>query len=348
MSLNKEDSFSYISKSFIPFNHNSRVTLSVSIEDLLQNPNIPVHPESLYTPIRYTLSMGGKRIRPKLVLISCGLCNGNPEMAMQAAVAVETLHNFTLIHDDIMDNADTRRGFQTVHKKWDTSTAILSGDALFAYSFEMLNYYGKNDAFSKEQYFQLNRIFLEATRIVCEGQARDMDFENRSDVNLDEYLLMIEQKTAALLKASLMMGAVVANASEHAVQTLGEIGRKIGLAFQIQDDLLDAIGDPSKFGKKPGGDIIEGKKTYLSIKARQAANEDDKQLLAEILSRGAKSDSEVSAVIEIYHRTKVIEETYDEISTLYMESKQLLNEFEDSGYKNEINTLLNLLIIREN
>jgi geranylgeranyl diphosphate synthase, type II len=322
--------------------------LSKDFEVILQNLALPAHPANLYDPIRYTLSMGGKRIRPKMVLAACGMCGGDITEATQAALAVETLHNFTLIHDDIMDNADKRRGFETVHLKWDLSTAILSGDALFAVSSDLLSYYGTNDAYSKTQYFELNKIFLDATRIVCEGQARDLAFENRTDVSLDEYLLMIEQKTAALLKAAMQMGGIVAGASAHQIDELGKLGLKAGLAFQIQDDLLDAIGNPETFGKKPGGDIAEGKKTYLSILAMQLADSADQKLLAEILESGTTSELDIAHVIDIYEKTGVIELTQKEIRRLYDEAFTSLSVFSENEFRNEINNLLNQLMIREN
>ncbi len=322
--------------------------LSTDFEVILQNLDLPAHPANLYEPIRYTLSMGGKRIRPKMVLAACGMCGGEVFEATQAALAVETLHNFTLIHDDIMDNADKRRGFETVHLKWDLSTAILSGDALFAVSSDLLSYYGENDSYSKAQYFRLNKIFLDATRIVCEGQARDLDFENRTDVNLDEYLLMIEQKTAALLKAAMQMGGIVAGANAHQIEELGKLGLKAGLAFQIQDDLLDAIGNPETFGKKPGGDIAEGKKTYLSILAMKLADTDDQKLLAEILESGTTSELDIAHVIDIYEKTGVIELAKKEIHRLYDEAFKSLSVFSDNEFRNEINNLLNQLMIREN
>lgn len=322
--------------------------MSTDFEVILQNLDLPAHPANLYDPIRYTLAMGGKRIRPKMVLAACGMCGGDITEATPAALAVESLHNFTLIHDDIMDNADKRRGFETVHLKWDLSTAILSGDALFAVASDLLSFYGQNDKYSKSQYFELNKIFLDATRIVCEGQARDLDFETRSDVSLDEYLLMIEQKTAALLKAAMQMGGVIARASAHQIDELGKLGLKAGLAFQIQDDLLDAIGDPEIFGKKPGGDIAEGKKTYLSILALKLADSDDQKLLAEILESGTTSELDIAHVIDIYEKTGVIELTNKEIRRLYDEAFASLSEFSENEFRNEINNLLNQLMIREN
>lgn len=282
-----------------------------------------------------------------MVMAACGLCKGNVSEALHAAAAVETLHTFTLLHDDIMDNADSRRGYQTVHKKWDTNTAILSGDALFAFSYGLIDYYGRSAKYSKDQYARLNHVFVHATRIVCEGQARDMEFEIRTDVSVDEYMLMIEQKTAALLQASMQIGAIIAGASNELIQKCGEIGLKAGIAFQIQDDLLDAVGDPSKFGKKPGGDIIAGKKTYLSALALQTAPPEVRTELGSILQRKQATDQQVDFVIKVYRDYGVIDAAEKAITDLYTQARDALLGFENSTYKDEINSLLDQLMIRE-
>lgn len=322
--------------------------MSNNSEDLFSQLSLPESPSELYDPIAYTMSMGGKRIRPQLVLTSCGVCGGNPVEAQNTALAVEMLHNFTLIHDDIMDNAGTRRGFQTVHTKWDVPTAILSGDALFALAFEKLSYYGDSHKYDKKTYHQLINTFINASKIVCEGQARDLSFENRDDVSLDEYLLMIEQKTASLLSASMTMGGIVAQSTEKNVETLGKIGMQLGIAFQIQDDLLDAIGDPKKFGKEPGGDIREGKKTYLSILANKLVNQADSVILKTVLQSNEVSRADVNTVIDIFHKVGVIQSTKETIESLYSNSMELLNYFDNSIYTVEINRILNQLTVREN
>lgn len=322
--------------------------MKVDIERYLQDLPLPDEPQSLYEPIRYTLSLGGKRVRPHLVLSSCGMCGGDVSKAIHAAAAVEALHNFTLIHDDIMDNAETRRGKTTVHVKWDLPVAILSGDALFAYSCELLSVYAKDEAFSKNQYAQLMETFITSARVVCEGQAHDLEFESRKDVRLGEYLLMIEQKTAALLSAAFKMGGIVSNADAEQLNSLAEIGLKAGLAFQIQDDLLDAIGDPKTFGKKPGGDIFEGKKTYLSILAYELGNDDEKKILQRILQNSDKSDSDVQTVIGIYEKTGAIDKTKQEIERLYNEANELLMKFEENEYRSDITHLLGKLMVRDN
>jgi geranylgeranyl diphosphate synthase, type II len=318
-----------------------------SLNNLIINPDLPGAPKSLYDPIRYIMGIGGKRLRPRLVLAGCGICGGMVSEAYNAARAVESLHNFTLIHDDIMDKADTRRGMQTVHKKWDMSTAILSGDALFAYSFDLLSYYGKDSKYSKEQYFRLNQILLDATRIVCEGQALDMEFENRADVHVNEYLTMIGQKTAELLKASLQMGAVVAGADDYHIEILGEIGYNAGVAFQIQDDLLDATGNPEKFGKKTGGDIAAGKKTFLSILSTERASTEQNDMLQAVLASRATYDKDIKRVIDLYDHLGVIAVAKAEIQKLYDKASANLKSFPQNIYRDEINTLLNQLMSRQ-
>lgn len=309
---------------------------------------MPDTPGELYDPIRYTLGMGGKRVRPRLVEIACGMCGGNIDESVPAAVAIEALHNFTLIHDDIMDNADSRRGFMSVHKKWDLSTAILSGDALFAYSFSLLTHYSNSEKYDKKQITKLLQEFSNAAIIVCEGQARDLSFEQKNDVSLDEYIMMISQKTAALLKSAMIMGSIIAGADDNQIEHAGCIGLYAGLAFQIQDDLLDAIGDPEKFGKKVGGDIIEGKQTYLSILAKQVANEEDKILIMSLPGKPDITDQEVRTIIDLYKKYDVIENTSNEIATYYKKASDLLKNFPDSEYVHEIKALLNQLNVREN
>ncbi|MDZ7693428.1 MAG: polyprenyl synthetase family protein [Balneolaceae bacterium] len=233
--------------------------LSELINRRLSELDLPKEPHQLYEPVRYTLNLGGKRIRPYFTLTTCGMCGGEVEEAVPAALAIELLHNFTLLHDDIMDAADTRRGSPSVFKKWNSSTAILSGDVMFARAFEQLQYYGKSDSYSKEQYSRIMDIFLESAETVCEGQAFDLQFAERSDVTIDDYLKMIRGKTSALISGSFMLGGAVAGVENDRLLQLRRLGQEAGTAFQIQDDLLDVVADPSKFGKKPGGDIIEGR-----------------------------------------------------------------------------------------
>lgn len=321
--------------------------LSDLIDQKLAGLNLPEEPSLLYDPVRYTLSLSGKRVRPYLTLIGCGLCDGDIKEALPAAIAIELLHNFTLLHDDIMDRADTRRGEPSVFKKWDSNTAILSGDAMYAKAFKQLQYYGEADQYTKTQYSTILDIFLDSAETVCEGQASDLEFEDRNDVTIDEYLHMIEGKTAALISGSLAMGGAVAGADSDQIEDLHFIGKKAGIAFQIQDDLLDTIADPKKFGKQRGGDINEGKKTYLNLLALQRCDGEQKKMLTKILKKDQNSSQEIQDVIELYDDLDVISDTRDAIVYHYESAMDHLEQFQSSQYKKEITTFLNRLISRE-
>lgn len=327
--------------------HPATNNLALIIEEAIANIPIPDEPASLYQPLRYALALGGKRIRPRLALLGCGLNGGNISDALPAAMSVELLHNFTLIHDDIMDRADSRRGSPTVHSRWNQSVAILSGDVLFAIAYDQLNAYGSDSRYTKDQYHHLHQLFFDAIRIVCEGQAMDLDFEERTGVTIDEYLQMISGKTARLLSCSLQMGAVVAGAGKDAVHDAGVVGMEAGIAFQIQDDLLDAVGNPDTFGKKVGGDIFEGKKTWLSILALQRADEDQKKELLRILQLKENSRDEVNKVINLYFELGVIDDAQKAVEDHYLNAIAHLDKFAGSQYKDEIKTLLNQLKTRD-
>jgi geranylgeranyl diphosphate synthase type II len=309
--------------------------------------NIPESPSSLYEPYSYAMEMGGKRIRPLLALLACGICGGKIKDAIPSALAVEILHNFTLVHDDIMDKADTRRGKPSVFKKWNQDIAILSGDVMFADAFKQLEFYGENQEFSKTEYVQIHKAFTQATITVCEGQALDMDFVNRSDVDHFEYIEMIKGKTAALLGGSLKMGAVSAHASSSQIEALYNLGIEMGIAFQIQDDLLDAIADPEKFGKKQGGDIYEGKKTYLTILALERSNTDQKNIINSILSDNNSTSKQVNTVLNLMDELDVISDIKLEVQQHYEAAINSLNEFKDSDYKHELKNLLIFLKNRD-
>ena len=218
-------------------------------------------PRQLYDPIKYILSLGGKRIRPALTLMVCDFFGTDYKKAMSAALAVELFHNFSLIHDDIMDNAPLRRGKRTVHEKWDVNTAILSGDAMLILAYQFFEKY------EPQMFQELAKLFSETALQVCEGQQHDMDFETRDDVTVVEYIKMIDHKTAVLLGAAMKMGAIVAEASESDKDKIYQFGRNLGIAFQLQDDYLDVFGNPETFGKQVGGDIISNKKTFLYLMA---------------------------------------------------------------------------------
>ncbi|MEQ9310523.1 MAG: polyprenyl synthetase family protein [Balneolaceae bacterium] len=317
------------------------------IEKELFDLNLPDHPVTLYEPFEYALKAGGKRIRPIFTMLACGICKGNIEESIPAALAVEILHNFTLVHDDIMDSADTRRGKPSVFNKWNENVAILSGDVMFAGAMQQLVYYGHNDAFSKEEFSALYDVFLKAIITVCEGQALDMEFVDRQNIELQEYIEMISGKTAALLSGSLEMGAIVAHSSKLQRQELDLIGKEIGIAFQIQDDLLDAIADPEKFGKKPGGDIFEGKKTYLTILALERANKKESELITETLFSNHPSLESVEAVLKLMKDLNVIKDVSSEIELRYQKAFELLSHFPSSEYKEELKNLLTFLRYRD-
>ncbi|MGB1031429.1 MAG: polyprenyl synthetase family protein, partial [Flavobacteriales bacterium] len=215
--------------------------------------------QSLYQPVSYIMQLGGKRLRPLMVLAATEAFGGDPKLALNACMSIEVFHNFTLMHDDIMDDAPLRRGNQTVHEKWGVNAGILSGDAMIIQAYQLLNCY--NAPLSNQLLTLFNTTALE----VCEGQQMDMEFEDRNDVGIEEYLEMIRLKTSVLLAAALKMGAQIAGASDEVQKNIYNFGQEIGLAFQLRDDYLDAFGDPETFGKQVGGDIIQNKKTYLLL-----------------------------------------------------------------------------------
>jgi geranylgeranyl diphosphate synthase type II len=238
--------------------------------------NYDNEPKQLYEPISYILSLGGKKIRPLLTLMAAEAFGGKVDDALPAALAIELFHNFSLIHDDIMDGAPLRRGQPTVHHKWDVNTGILSGDAMLIRAYQCF------ESYDPIVFKQLMTLFSQTAIQVCEGQQWDVDFENISNVEMAQYLKMIEYKTSVLLAAALQMGAIVSGANEVEQQQIYNYGLNLGLAFQLLDDYLDAFGDPETFGKQVGGDIIENKKTYLYIKALELANEEEKKSLLDL------------------------------------------------------------------
>lgn len=244
----------------------------------LEDYSVVKDPKNLYEPISYILGLGGKRLRPVLTLMAADIFKGDYKEALHAALSIEVFHNFSLVHDDIMDDAPLRRGQTTVHEKWDINTGILSGDAMLIMAYQLFENYNPNT-------FQgLAKLFSKTALEVCEGQQYDVDFETRNDVTIPEYLKMIEYKTAVLVGAAMKMGAIVAQASKEDQHNIYEFGRYLGIAFQLQDDYLDAFGDPKTFGKQVGGDIIENKKTYLYLKAVEFSNENDKVELNQLFS----------------------------------------------------------------
>ena len=317
------------------------------IEAGLNGIELPVQPGSLYEPYRYALSVGGKRIRPMLTLLANGMCGGSLDDGMPAALSVEILHNFTLVHDDIMDSADTRRGEASVFKKWNENIAILSGDVMFADAYQQLSFYGADERYSKDEFAAVHSVFSKAIITICEGQALDMEFVDRPTVQKNEYLEMIAGKTAALLSGALELGAISAHASSEKRKELAELGYEMGIAFQIQDDLLDATADPEKFGKRPGGDIFEGKKTYLTILALERADDEQSEKIQDTLDADNPSAEQVDQVLGIMGELEVLDDVANEIDQHYKKAFHLLNKFESSEYKQELEKLLIFLQNRD-
>lgn len=287
-------------------------------------------PENLYEPIRYVLSLGGKRIRPTLAMLSYNLYKDNPETIVAAACAIETYHNYTLLHDDLMDNANMRRGHETVHKKWDANTAILSGDSMFAMAYELMHKGGGN------RLDEIMGLFTKTALEIGEGQQYDMDFETRDDVAEEEYLEMIRLKTSVLLACALKTGAILAGASKDDADALYKFGEQIGLAFQLQDDYLDVYGDPKIFGKAIGGDILCNKKTYMLINALAKAGENDrKELERWINAKEYDPLDKISAVTAIYNKVGIDRMAEDKIRFYFDESRKYLAQVSVSEEKKQ-------------
>ncbi|PHR13914.1 MAG: polyprenyl synthetase [Aequorivita sp.] len=285
-------------------------------------------PRQLYDPIKYILSLGGKRIRPALTLMVCDFFGTDYKKAMSAALAVELFHNFSLIHDDIMDNAPLRRGKRTVHEKWDVNTAILSGDAMLILAYRFFENY------EPEMFQELAKLFSETALQVCEGQQHDMDFETRDDVTLVEYIQMIDHKTAVLLGAAMKMGAIVAAASETDKDKIYQFGRNLGIAFQLQDDYLDVFGNPETFGKQVGGDIISNKKTFLYLMAVGQGTSTQAEELDHLFSINPKNPADkILTVKEIFLNSGAAEATRKEIEKYSNHAYSLLDDINISDEK---------------
>ena len=288
-------------------------------ESTLQQIQMPEEPELLYAPIIYSMSGGGKRLRPVLLLITAEAFGGAIEEAMPAAMAVEVFHNFTLLHDDIMDNADVRRGKPSVFAKWGENVAILSGDAMLITAYKLLA--GLESGMLRRVIAIFNDMALE----VCEGQQYDMDFEHTTKVSVEEYLHMIERKTSALLSGSAMIGATIAGASYEDIKKIYRFATELGLAFQLQDDTLDSYGDES-LGKKIGGDILEGKKTYLMLTAMSRATDKEIEILTTTHRRTDIDDSTKIAIVrEIYDRYDVKHATELQIELRFERALSILD-----------------------
>ncbi|MBA6152212.1 polyprenyl synthetase family protein [Gelidibacter maritimus] len=287
-------------------------------------------PASLYDPILYILGLGGKRLRPILTLMTAEAFSDWYKNALDAALSVEIFHNFSLIHDDIMDTAPLRRGQPTVHEKWDVNTGILSGDAMLILAYQLFERYDANT------FQDLAKLFSRTALQVCEGQQYDMDFETREDVSVAEYLKMIEFKTAVLVGAAMKMGAIVASASKEDQNYIYEFGRLLGIAFQLQDDYLDAFGDPKTFGKQVGGDIIENKKTFLFIKALEFSNEDDRLELQHLFGITPSDPSDkIETVKQIFQTSGSADATRKEIENYTKKAFTVLDKLSIPENKKE-------------
>lgn len=312
--------------------------LQALISEAIDKLTFPEHPAELYEPISYILALGGKRLRPALLLMACDLFGGDVENAIEPAMAIEVFHNFTLMHDDIMDKAPLRRGRVTVHEKWNANVAILSGDAMMVESNKLMM--RVDNAILR----RVMDVFNETATGVCEGQQIDMSFEQRDDVKIDEYLNMIRLKTAVLLGGTLKIGAIIGGAALADAQLLYDFGVNLGIAFQLQDDILDVYGDPDKFGKQVGGDIMSNKKTYLLIKAlEQAKGVQAAELSNWLTLQQFDARDKVTAVTDIYNQLQIRQSAEDAMQTyadkafsaldninLPEERRQYLRQFADS------------------
>ena len=298
-------------------------------------------PYGLYEPIEYILNLGGKRIRPMLAVLASQIFNGNKEDVIPAALALEVFHNFTLLHDDVMDKADMRRGHPTVHTKWNENTAILSGDQM------MIEAYKQLALLPDDKLPQVLRWFNEMATAICEGQQYDIDFESSTTVAISDYLMMIEKKTALLLAYSLRIGAYIAGASEQEQDALFQYGRHIGIAFQIQDDVLDVYGDPSNFGKAIGGDICCNKKTFLLLTALDIADAESKASLLQWLITSNKNAEKIQAVTALYTQLGVREIGEAVMEDHTAEALAQLELLPQNDYTNQLRVLAEKLATRK-
>jgi len=318
----------------------SFVDLSDKFENHFNKRHFPNDPSTLYDAAQYILRIGGKRIRPVSVLMACELFSDIPEDAYHLSTAIELFHNFSLIHDDIMDKAPLRRGMETVHTKYGESTALLAGDVMLIAAYEQIN---KIDSSKLKDVIAL---FNKTSKEVCEGQQLDMDFEKKSSVTFEAYLEMITLKTSVLLAASFQMGAIIGGAGLGNQEHLYQFGKNLGIAFQVQDDYLDAFGDPEKFGKQIGGDILANKKTFLLIHALSVANNDQKKELEDLMSDNI--DDKVERVLRIFSDCKVaewateIKEKYFSIAMNHLDATAVSN-----NRKEELEKLAKYLLQRE-
>ena len=312
-------------------------------EDYLKKELKYIKPENLYNPVKYLLESGGKRLRPIIALNVSELLGGKISDTLPAAAALEIFHNFTLAHDDIMDNSMLRRGKKTINSKWDNNTGILSGDVMLIISYEVLNQY------QDSKYIHLSKKLTEISRLVCEGQQADMDFASKNDITENEYFEMIKNKTAVLIGCSFMFGGIVAEANDLNTNLLYEIGLNLGIAFQLEDDLLDCFGDQEKFGKKIGGDIIEKKKTLLYLFTNLKLESEKKLEFENIFNSNEITESEKINSIKLFYETSgALKYVKNKVKVYFDKADQLINKLElDNDTKIKLNQFSKTLLNRE-
>ena len=312
-------------------------------EDYLKKELKYIKPENLYNPVKYLLESGGKRLRPIIALNVSELLGGKISDTLPAAAALEIFHNFTLAHDDIMDNSMLRRGKKTINSKWDNNTGILSGDVMLIISYEVLNQY------QDSKYIHLSKKLTEISRIVCEGQQADMDFASKNDITENEYFEMIKNKTGVLIGCSFMFGGIVAEANDLNTNLLYQIGLNLGIAFQLEDDLLDCFGDQEKFGKKIGGDIIEKKKTLLYLFTNSKLESEKKLEFENIFNSNKIEDfKKINSIKSFYETSGALEYLKNKVRVYFNEAEMLIDKLElDKNTKKKLNLFCKTLLNRE-
>ena len=300
-------------------------------------------PESLYDPVKYILESGGKRLRPLITLYISELFNGKKTVALPAAAALEIFHNFTLAHDDIMDNSSIRRGKKTINAKWDDNTGILSGDVMLIISYEILNQY------EDSKYILFSKKLTEISRLVCEGQQADMDFSSKNDITENEYFEMIKNKTAVLIACSFMFGGIAAETNTSNTDLLYKIGLNLGIAFQLEDDLLDSFGDQEKFGKRIGGDILEKKKTLLYLFTHSKLESEKKLEFENIFNSNEIEESQkINSIKSFYETSGASEYLKNKVRAYFNEAEILIDKLElDNDTKKKLNLFCKTLLNRE-
>ena len=300
-------------------------------------------PESLYGPVKYILGSGGKRLRPLITLHVSEILNGNRTAALPAAAALEIFHNFTLAHDDIMDNSSIRRGKKTINAKWDDNTGILSGDVMLIISYEILNQY------EDSKYILFSKKLTEISRLVCEGQQADMDFSSKNDITENEYFKMIKNKTAVLIACSFMFGGIAAETNTSNTDLLYKIGLNLGIAFQLEDDLLDSFGDQEKFGKRIGGDILEKKKTLLYLFTHSKLESEKKLEFENIFNSNEIEESQkINSIKSFYETSGALEYLKNKVRIYFNEAEILIDKLELDNYtKKKLNLFCKTLLNRE-